>query len=43
MMYWRGSQGLITADQIDGFNGDLDRFGLETAEQTFLVPYNVNK
>ena len=40
----RGSQGLITADQIDGFNGDLDRFDWKLrGKQTFLVPYNVNK
>ena len=40
----RGSQGLITADQIDGFNGDLDRFDWKLrGKETLLVPYNVNK
>ena len=40
----RGSQGLITADQIDGFNGDLERFDWKLrGKETLLVPYNVNK
>jgi hypothetical protein len=37
----RGSQGLITADQIDGFNGSLDRYNWKLiGKKTLLVPYN---
>ena len=40
----RGSQGLITADQIDGFNGDLERFDwLLRGREVLIVPYNLDR
>ncbi|MFZ9734449.1 MAG: DUF1329 domain-containing protein [Burkholderiaceae bacterium] len=36
-----GSEGLFTADQVDGFNGALDRFEWQSlGKKALIVPYN---
>jgi hypothetical protein len=39
-----GSEGMITADQVDGFNGATDRYAwLDLGEATRLIPFNMLK
>tara|TARA_A100001015_G_scaffold280045_1_gene341850 strand:- start:8813 stop:10147 length:1335 start_codon:yes stop_codon:yes gene_type:complete len=39
-----GSQGLVTADQIDGFNGSTERYNWRIlGKKIMIVPYNINK
>ena len=39
-----GSEGMITADQVDGFNGATDRYNWKLiGKKTLIIPYNTYK